>query len=621
MRRTSHRLATLAAASLLAAGVAACGSSSSSSSAGGSAPSSAGTPAIPLKPGENPATQVLGQGKKGGTLTAYSSEDFQHLDPGEAYFVNDYTVLYATQRPLFIYLPNSASTLAPDLATEVPTIANGGITDGGRTVTVHIQHGVHYSAPVNREVTSADVAYAIERGANPNVANPYFPSYMGAGASAPLVGAQSPSYKGGPIPGIQTPNRYTVVFHMTKPGAPTLIQALFLPLSAPVPREYAAPMDKKSPTTYGSTNVVATGPYMLKADPKTGQFSGLGYQTGKSAELVRNPNWNGNTYTTAYKPPAYLDQININIGGDASVIGQQVLKGSNAVQLDTPAQSIVKLAYQQYPSQITFTQGAGDHYVAVDNQHGVFKNELLRKAFWAALDREAIVKARGGSLVAQPMTHFLYPGVNGFAQAGGFTGPQLDYNQNVNGSHTVACKYMKLAGYANCKYTGGQTVQVVSSSNGNVPAITQIVNSALTSLGFTTHVSELDQSVMYTKYCQVPKQEIDACPAQGWVRDFSDPLSVLYATFYGPSITSTGNPNQGQVNDPQINAAIKAAALVVDPTARTQAWANVDKLLVAKAAAVPEEFDSQPNVESKNVAGINDAWNVGTWDLAFTSLK
>ena len=77
---------------------------------------------------------------------------------------------------------------------------------------------MHFSPPVNREVTSADVAYAIERAANPNVANPYFAAYFGAGAPAPLEGATSPNYKGGPIPGIQTPNKTTIVFHTVKPS-------------------------------------------------------------------------------------------------------------------------------------------------------------------------------------------------------------------------------------------------------------------------------------------------------------------------------------------------------------------------------------------------------------------
>ena len=94
---------------------------------------------------------------------------------------------------------------------------------------------------------------------------------------------------------------------------------------------------------------------------------------------------------------------------------------------------------------------------------------------------------------------------------------------------------------------------------------------------------------MYGKYCGVPKQKIDICPTVGWIRDFADPLSVLYPTFYGPSIVPTNNSNWGQTNDPAINAAMQKAALVVDPTARAQAWANVDKMLVDQAVCDPRD--------------------------------
>ena len=148
-------------------------------------------------------------------------------------------------------------------------------------MTVHIKPHIYFSPPVNREVNSGDVAYAIERGANPNVANPYFHSYFGD-----IVGAEKA--KGGPIPGIETPKPYTIVFHLTKPTAALLVGALSLPLSAPVPPEFAKPLDAHSPTTYGTEYLVATGPYMLKSD-STGKFLGIGYQPGKSATLVRNP--------------------------------------------------------------------------------------------------------------------------------------------------------------------------------------------------------------------------------------------------------------------------------------------------------------------------------------------
>ena len=185
----------------------------------------------------------------------------------------------------------------------------------------------------------------------------------------------------------------------------------------------------------------------------------------------------------------------------------------------------------------------------------------------------------------------------------------------------MAQKYMKAAGYKTGKYTGSATVQVVGTSNGNDPAVTQLTNTDLTQLGFKTHVSLVDQSVMYSKYCGVPKQEIDVCPTGGWIRDFADPLTVLWVPFYGPNIVPTNNSNSGQVNDPTLNAAMKSASLIVNPTARAQAWANVDKLIVTQADAVPEDFDNQPNIEAKDVAGVNDLWNEGSWDFAYTSLK
>jgi peptide/nickel transport system substrate-binding protein len=604
----------LACTALGVVALAACGSSSSSNTGSGSGTS---TQTIAEKPGENPVGQQLYGKKKGGVLTILSNSDFQHFDPGSSYYGLDYPMIYATQSPLFFYLPNQTSQESPLLASAMPTTANGGITDGGKTVTVHIRHGFRFSPPVSREVTSADVAFGIERSANPNVTNAYFGGYVGSSSFSPLVGATSAKYTGGPLPGIQTPDKYTIVFHLTKPNPGYLIQVLSLPFSAPVPPEMAGPMDKHNPTTYGSTAEAFTGPYMVKSDSK-GVFAGIGYQAGKQATFVRNPNWSA---STGDPRPAYVDQINVQIGGATEVIGPQVLKGSHMVQLDTPSQAVVKLAYQSYPPQITFTPGSGDHYGGLDTQHGVFKNVNLRRALWANMNREAIVKARGGPLVATPMTHFIYPGVDGYQQAGGNAGPQFDFNKNVNGDLAVAQKYMKLAGYPSGKYTGSETVQIVAGHGGNSESIVAIVNNALTQLGFHTHVSLVDQAVMYSKYCGVPKQNIDVCPTAGWIRDFADPLSVLLIPFYGPSIIPTNNSNWSQLNDPAINAAMVKAGTTVNQTGRVQAWANVDTQLVNQAAALPEEFDNQPNIESKDVAGVNDLWDVGSWDFSFTSLK
>jgi peptide/nickel transport system substrate-binding protein len=589
-----RQLAAAALAGALALGLAACGSSSSISGGSG----------IGVAKGiQTPRTEALTGGKRGGTLTVLNHTDFEQLDPGLAYYNIDYEVVDATQRPLFSYKPNTFSETTPDMAS-----APAQISAGGRTITVHIRKGVHFSPPVNREVTSADVAYGIERGANPNVGNPYFEAYFRS-----LQGFKQAN--GGPFPGITTPNSTTIVFHLTEPKAPIVLAALVLPLSAPVPEEYAKKYDAMKPTEYGNYQV-ATGPYMLKND-SAGKVLGIGYVPGKSATLVRNPNWNP---ATDFRP-AYLNQVDIKLGGDTTVIGRQVLEGSDMVQNETPAQPIVKLAYEKFRSQLEISPGAGDHYIAVNNKQGPFSNVNVRKAFWAALDRTAMNKARGGELVTNVMTHFIYPEIPGFEQAGGLKGPQVDYNDYPDGNAAVAAKYMNLAGYPSGKYTGGKTLQVVGANESPSAEDAEIVNQTLKNLGFQTKLTLVEDSVMYSKYCGTPAEEIDVCPNVGWVADFGDPQAVLNVAFNGKNIVSTGNNNWGQVNNPEINKAMDAAELVAGTQARANAWAAIDRKLVAQAAAIPFDWDKQPNIESKDVAGVGDLWNTGQWDYSFTSLK
>jgi peptide/nickel transport system substrate-binding protein len=557
---------------------------------------------------------------RGGTLTVYDHEDFQHFDPGQSYFAIDYPVIYATQSPLYMFPPNDASHLIPLLASGPPTLS-----DGGHVVTVHIRHGVHFSPPVKREVTAADVAYAVERGANPNVANPYFPAYF-----TQIAGAAKAT--GGPISGISTPDRYTIVFHLISPTGGFFAGALAQPLTAPVPKEFAGPLDRKKPTQYGDAIQVATGPYMLKSDAK-GKFLGIGYQPGKSATLIRNPSWSA---TTGDPRPAFLDQINVNIGGDPNVIGRQVLTGTHTVQNDPAAASIIKLAYFQHYAQLYAVPGAGDHYIAVNNRTGPFANVNVRKALWATLDRTAMVKAEGGQLVGQVGTHFIYPTSSGYDLAGGDLGPGVDYNNSPSGNASVAAKYMKLAGYPSGKYTGSHVVTVVGSTGDPGDKDAAIANHAIQSLGFKTNFTLVDQSVMYAKYCGNPNAKIDACPDVGWVRDWSDPQTILDPAFAGYNIAPTNNGNWGIVSWqdwPKANGGtytsgplthldtLMRAGEQANGNTRNATWAGIDKQLVANAVAIPWSFDKQGNIEGTAVHGINDLWNSGAWDYNYTSLK
>jgi peptide/nickel transport system substrate-binding protein len=552
---------------------------------------------------QSPTTESLTGGKRGGTLQVLDETDFEHLDPGISYYSLDYTVVFATQRPLYSNKPNTYTEATPDMASSAPEISSD-----KKTVTVHMREGVHFSPPVNREVTSEDVAYAIERGANPDVANPYFSSYY-----VFIEGGKEA--KGGPLKGIVTPDKHTIVFHLSEPKGQFFASALVMPLSAAVPKEYAEKYDKNKPSNYGAYQV-ATGPYMFKND-SSGKVLGVGYFPGKSATLVRNPNWKESTDIR----PAYLNEIQIKIGGTNSVIGRQVLEGTNIVENEPPASTNVRLAAERYKSQLQISPGAGSHYIGINNAHGPFTNINLRKAFWAALDRSAMDRARGGALVTNVMTHFIYPGIPGFEQSGGLAGPKVDYNEHLEGNKAVAEKYIKLAGYPSGKYTGGKTLTIVGAKGNPAEQDAEIANQTLKNLGFSTKLTLVETATMYAKYCNVPKEEIDVCPSVGWIADFADPQTVLNITFNGKFVLPTGNVNWGQTNDPKINAAMTAAELVNGQEARAKAWAKIDEEIVEDAADIPFDWDKQGSIEGSTVHGVGQLWNVGSWDYSWTSLK
>jgi len=543
-------------------------------------------------------------GAHGGVLNVRDAVDFESLDPGEAFYSLDYEIVYATQRPLYSALPG-ASQPSADLAAGPPRISAD-----RRTVAVTLKRGIRFSPPVNREVTSADVAYAIERGANPNVGNPYFLVYF-----ASIEGM--PTASGGPIKGIHTPSRHEIVFKLSEPQGAIVAQALQLPLTAPVPESYARRFDAHRPSDYAA-HEVATGPYML-AHNAAGTVLGVGYVPGASATLVRNPNWRRSRDFR----PAHLNAIHIAIGGSAAGVGRSVLAGGDVVENDPPAASVVQLAASKYPAQLHHSVGAGDHYVALDNRVGPFANVDLRKAVWAALDRVAMVSVRGVDS-GEVASHFLYPTIPGFEQAGGAGGPkgaQFDFDEHPEGNMAIAEKYLRLAGYPSGRYTATKPVTIVGTIGDPGELDAEIVDLTLLKLGFVTKFTLVTTAQMYGEYCGVPKQAIDVCPDVGWISDFGDPQATLDSPFNGRLSAQPPTSNWSQTNDPSIDAAMTAAEPLIGGAARAAAWARIDEQLVEDAAAVPYVWDAGAAIEGRRVAGVADVWNIGAWDYSFTSLK
>jgi peptide/nickel transport system substrate-binding protein len=590
MTRSTLRPLLASVVAALALVVAACGGDDNGS--GGSSSSGGGAS----------ASQETG-GKQGGVLRQLGSSDVDYLDPGHTYYTGGFQVLYPTQRTLYSFKPDNATDPVPDLAADKPQIS-----DDLKTITVKIKPGVKFSPPVNRAVTSKDVKYSFERFFSANVGGQYtsyFSSIVGA-PKAPTKGVK-------PISGIETPDDQTLVIKLSEPQAVSVSAALVMPMTAPVPEEYAKKFDAKNPSTY-NTHLVATGPYMVKNDASG---NAVGYQAGKSIDLVRNPNWDK---STDYRP-AYLDEIQLTTNeSDASIAAQQVLTGSHQVLDTNPPAAQLKDAVTNRKGQYVQLPGGGYRYFPLNTTIKPLDNINVRKAIIAAFDRDAALKARGGKFTGDIPTHFLPPGIPGFEEAGGMAGPGFDFLKNPRGDMTVATNYMKKAGYPSGKYTGSEKLLLIAANADPGKAQAQVAKAQLEKLGFKIQFRTVPQDAVYTEWCQVPKKEVAICGSAGWFKDFTDPQSMLEVTFKGKNIAKGGgNNNLAQLNDPKIDAAMdKASTLQGDE--RLKAWAEIDKMITGAAPAVPFDWDKTTIIWSKDVNGVGNPYYDAA-DYSFTSLK
>jgi peptide/nickel transport system substrate-binding protein len=558
-------------------------------------------------------------GKKGGTITILSAGDVDYIDPGLAYYQFTYEVIYPVDRPLYSYAAGS-SKVVPDVAAGEPETS-----PDGKTITIRLKRGIKFAPPVNREVTSADIKYAIERGFSASVPNSYASTYFSGIEGAPSSSPATPQ----PISGIQTPDDHTIVFKLkNKPAAVTVTGALVLPLTAPVPEKYAREFDNKKLSDYGF-NQIASGPYMIQNDAN-GKVNGVGYIPSKSITLVRNPNWDSKTDFR----PAYADKIVFSEGfQDPTVITKKILAGSGDANGDTPIPGTELkqiLGNKTQNERLLFTPLTGTRYIPLNTSKPPFTNEHVRRAVAYVLDRNAMRKTRGGPIDGDIATHFIDPSFTGrgFEDAGG-----RDYNpfpsENFAGDVDKALAEMKLAakdpGMADLidadtgMYTGPQLTMVADNvAPGSNTA--KVVAADLAKIGIDTRIVSVTHSAMYTSFCNVPKKEPEICPNVGWGADFFEPESLLNVTFNGKYIKSTNNSNWPLLNDPKINAAMDKAATIIDPKERYKAWGEIDKMIVETGAAIPWIWEQFPTLFANRVIPAIQTWNAAP-DVAFMSVK
>ena len=236
-RRQLITRAAMAGLSVTAIGqvLAACGSSTSG---GGSSPAAGSSPSY------------------GGTLNVSFEGEPTGLDPSVAWELESWSILHCVYNQMLTYVAGPGpAVVTTDLATEVPSVANGGVTNDGKTWTFHLRPGVMFHPPVSREVTAEDVKWSMERMLNPKLSPRAPAGYM----YTSIVGVDDlAAGKATHAKGIKAIDKYTVQIDLTQPDY-VFAFVMALPFTAVLPKEWVA----KFSYAQIARHPLGTGPFIF----------------------------------------------------------------------------------------------------------------------------------------------------------------------------------------------------------------------------------------------------------------------------------------------------------------------------------------------------------------------
>ena len=573
----------------------------------------------------NDPSDVPSQVSSGGTLRLASVHDPMTTgDPQKEYSYLSFGMLRCCLlRTLLSYkgfpTADGGTDLFPDLAVDMPAVSGDALT-----WTFTLKTGITYAPPFDAvEVTSGDFVRTLEREADPDASVGGYSFYYSI-----IEGFDEfSSGKAASISGLETPDDKTLVIELTRPSG-DLGYRLAMPAAAPIPPNGDARLGAAEGHTrdYGRF-LVATGPYMFQGSedmdfslPTDQQTPVSGLKLGLSIVLVRNPSYDP---ATDGLRPAYVDEINVSIGGDVSDLFNQVSAGDIDAVMDVPAPPAAILRmYTTDPSledHLHIYPADAVGYISMNLAEPPFDDIAVRRAVNYAIDKRGLLQLGGGESTGQIAGHIMTDSLEDDLLK--------DYDPyatpNSAGDVSLAMEAMKESIYDTngdgvCDAEVCTGVLAVTMSTEPAPRQAVLIQQNLDPLGITFDVKEFAIGAMYSK-CNDPVAHVPICLATVWGRDFPDGVTFGPPLFGSESIfPSCCNYSLVGATPEQLkNWGYEVATVPsVDDTMaecssktgdeRVQCWADADRSLMETVVPwVPWWFVNAVSITSERIVNYS----------------
>jgi peptide/nickel transport system substrate-binding protein len=254
----------------------------------------------------------------------------------------------------YLFRYDHENKIVPELATVVPTFANGGISKDGKTITLHLRPGVKWSD--GQPFGADDVVFTI--GAINNPAN-NVPSRDGFDKIAKT----------------DEPNATTVIVHLREPFGP-IVPTLFASSgsTAVLPKHLLGSLPDINNAPYNALPV-GIGPFRYTA-----------WRRGDAVELEANPNyWRG-------RPK--LDRVVLKLIPDRNTVLAQLQTGE--IDMWYPLGGAFLARVQAIPSVAVIRKSAyAFNEIAFNLKNPALADVTVRRALRLATDRKTIIAKVG----------------------------------------------------------------------------------------------------------------------------------------------------------------------------------------------------------------------------------
>ncbi len=539
-----------------------------------------------------------------GVLRVLGSADVDHLDTASGYLTQTWALSRNFARTLFNIRGvrdfrtadvQTAAALLPDIARELPTVANGGISADGTVYRVRLRPDVLWNTDPPRPVTAADFVRGIKRLANPAQPSGGLAYYRAviAGmddfcAGFAEVDATDPAelaryQRETPIPGLSAEDDTTLVIRLRRPAS-DLLRLLSLQFAAAAPAEY----DRYLPD----------GPRFRAATISNGPYQITEYVAGRRCVLERNPVWRAATDPIRAQN---VERIEVIFGERSPEAVQEALE-SGAADLSwdqrVPTARLPELLARHDDNLLIADEAMSSPYLVVNvvspNNGGALRKRAVRQALQYAIDKQALADVYGGPAVTTPLDQVIPPG--GFGHR-----PYTRYPTDGSRGDPERCRRLLAeAGYAD-------RIRFIFPyrTSSSYPKVAELIAADLEKCGIEVVLVEDADGRFYGEIMHSPEEAARGSwdiATPGWVPDWygNNGRTSIVPLFDGRS-RGTNSPNYGGYDSAEVNAMIDRALEAPTEQDAARYWHEVDRLIMEDAPMVPLLCQRYPIYRSPRV--------------------